>query len=293
MIDLKGRSAVVTGSARGIGKAIATKLASFGANVVISDINADAAKATAAEIGATGPKAISFAADVSKGDQADALIESCVKEFGKIDILVNNAGITKDTLLLRMKQEQWDAVIAVNLTGTYLCAQAAFKHMFKQKNGAIINISSIAGENGNVGQTNYAAAKAAIAAMTIVNAMELERYGVTANCIAPVARTRLTLQTPGMGQMMENPIFDPDNISPLVAVLASADCRFNGQVFSVYGGAVGIYAGWSIAEEVVADGGAVHGKWNVEQLTAAMAHLPAKVQVNDQMSAVMKSSASA
>lgn len=244
MIDLKGRSAVVTGSARGIGKAIATKLASFGANVVISDINADAAKATAAEIGATGPKAISFAADVSKGDQADALIESCVKEFGKIDILVNNAGITKDTLLLRMKQEQWDAVIAVNLTGTYLCAQAAFKHMFKQKNGAIINISSIAGENGNVGQTNYAASKAGVIGFTKAVALEGASRGVRCNAIAPgFVKTDMTDAIPEkirLEMAQKIPLGRaglPDDIANGVAFLASDMASFiTGHILDINGG---------------------------------------------------------
>jgi len=244
MIDLKGRSAVVTGSARGIGKAIATKLASFGANVVISDINADAAKATAAEIGATGPKAISFAADVSKADQADALIESCVKEFGKIDILVNNAGITKDTLLLRMKQEQWDAVIAVNLTGTYLCAQAAFKHMFKQKNGAIINISSIAGENGNVGQTNYAASKAGVIGFTKAVALEGASRGVRCNAIAPgFVKTDMTDAIPEkirLEMAQKIPLGRaglPDDIANGVAFLASDMASFiTGHILDINGG---------------------------------------------------------
>ncbi len=185
MIDLKGRSAVVTGSARGIGKAIAQKLVSFGASVVISDINADAAKAAAAEITAGGGKAIAVAGDISKADQAEALVEACVKEYGKIDILVNNAGITKDTLLLRMKPEQWDAVIAVNLTGTFYCAQAAFKQMFKQKSGAIVNISSIAGENGNVGQANYSASKAGVIGLTKTIALEGSSRGIRCNAIAP------------------------------------------------------------------------------------------------------------
>jgi NAD(P)-dependent dehydrogenase (short-subunit alcohol dehydrogenase family) len=134
-----------------------------------------------------------------------------------------------------------------------------------------------------VGQTNYSAAKAGIAAMTVVNGMELNRYGVRANCIAPVARTRLTLQTPGLGEAMGKHVFDPENISPLVAVLAAETCPFNGQVFSVYGGSVGIYGGWSIAEEVSTD-----DRWTPESLASAMESLPRTVEVNSQMTALVK-----
>ena len=148
---------------------------------------------------------------------------------------------------------------------------------------AIVNTSSGAGLHGNVGQTNYSAAKAGIAAMTVVNAMELHRYGVRANCIAPVARTRLTLQTPGMSDSMEQHVFDPECVSPLVAVLASETCPFNGQVFSVYGGSVGIYAGWSIAESVETD-----DRWTPETLAAAMDKLPRTVEVNSQIAELVK-----
>jgi hypothetical protein len=142
---------------------------------------------------------------------------------------------------------------------------------------AIVNTSSGAGLYGKVSQTNYSAAKAGIAAMTVVNAMELNRYGVRANCIAPVARTRLTLQTPGLSDSMNKHVFDPENISPLVAVLASETCPFNGQVFSVYGGSVGIYGGWSIAEEVSTD-----DRWTPESLDSAMASLARTAEVNSQ-----------
>lgn len=184
-INLTGKAAVITGSARGIGKAIALKLASLGADVVISDINADQAAATAKEIAsATGKRAISHAGDISKLDQAEALIDACVKEFGHIDILVNNAGITKDTLLMRMKPEQWDAVIAVNLTGTFNCTQPAFKQMMKQRSGAIVNISSIA-KDGNMGQTNYSASKAGVVGFTKAVALEGASRGIRSNAIAP------------------------------------------------------------------------------------------------------------
>jgi len=304
---LENRVALITGGANGLGREHALLFASLGAKVVVNDLggatdgsgaDTSAAQLVADEIVAAGGEAVANTDSVSSFEGAKAMVDTAVEAFGNLHVVVNNAGILRDRMLVSMSEAEFDAVVGVHLKGTFnVTRHAAELWRERHKSGDtsrrnIVNTSSGAGLHGNVGQTNYAAAKAGIAAMTIVNAMELERYGVAANCIAPVARTRLTLQTPGMGQMMENPIFDPDNISPLVAVLASADCRFNGQVFSVYGGAVGIYSGWSIADEVVADGGAVHGKWNVEQLTAAMANLPTKVQVNDQMSAVMTSSAS-
>jgi NAD(P)-dependent dehydrogenase (short-subunit alcohol dehydrogenase family) len=183
-----------------------------------------------------------------------------------------------------MNEQEFDDVIAVHLKGTFnVTRHAAEVWRESAKAGtivdrAIVNTSSGAGLHGNVGQTNYSAAKAGIAAMTVVNAMELNRYGVRANCIAPVARTRLTIQTPGMDGPMQQHIFDPENVSPLVAVLASATCPFNGQVFSVYGGSVGMYAGWSIAESVDTE-----DRWTPDTLAAAMEKLPRSVDVNSQM----------
>jgi NAD(P)-dependent dehydrogenase (short-subunit alcohol dehydrogenase family) len=180
-------------------------------------------------------------------------------------------------------------VIAVHLKGTFNVTRHAAEVWREAAKGgtisdrAIVNTSSGAGLHGNVGQTNYSAAKAGIAAMTVVNAMELNRYGVRANCIAPVARTRLTLQTPGMGESMQQHVFDPENVSPLVAVLASETCPFNGQVFSVYGGSVGIYAGWSIADSVDTD-----DRWTAESLAVAMDKLPRTVEVNSQIAQLVK-----
>jgi NAD(P)-dependent dehydrogenase (short-subunit alcohol dehydrogenase family) len=226
---------------------------------------------------------------VSSFDGARAMVEQARATFGDLDVVVNNAGILRDRMLVSMNEQEFDDVIAVHLKGTFnLTRHAADLWRDAAKTGtvrdrAIVNTSSGAGLHGNIGQTNYSAAKAGIAAMTVVNAMELNRYGVRANCIAPVARTRLTMQTPGMGESMQQHLFDPENVSPLVAVLASATCPFNGQVFSVYGGSVGIYSGWSIADSVDTD-----DRWTAESLATAMDKLPRTVEVNSQIAELGK-----
>ncbi|MBL8022297.1 MAG: 3-oxoacyl-[acyl-carrier-protein] reductase [Leptospirales bacterium] len=243
-INFSGKAAVVTGSARGIGKAIAHKLATLGADIVISDINAEQAAAAAQELAtATGRKVISHAGDISKADQADALIEACVKEFGHVDILVNNAGITKDTLLMRMKPEQWDAVIAVNLTGTFNCTQPAFKQMMKQKSGAIVNISSIA-KDGNMGQTNYSASKAGVVGFTKSVALEGASRGIRCNAIAPgFIKTDMTDAIPEAIRLRMAKMIPlqraglPEDIANGVAFLCSDMASFiTGHVLDINGG---------------------------------------------------------
>lgn len=243
-INLSGKAAVVTGSARGIGKAIAHKLATLGADIVISDINAEQAQAAASELASqTGRKVIAQAGDISKPEDAEALIDACVKTFGHIDILVNNAGITKDTLLLRMKKEQWDAVISVNLTGTFLCAQAAFKQMMKQRSGAIVNISSIA-KDGNMGQTNYSASKAGVVGFTKSVALEGASRGIRCNAIAPgFIKTDMTDAIP---EAIRNRMVKmiplqraglPEDIANGVAFLSSDMASFiTGHVLEINGG---------------------------------------------------------
>jgi NAD(P)-dependent dehydrogenase (short-subunit alcohol dehydrogenase family) len=239
------------------------------------------------EIVALGGEAVASTDSVSDYQAAKRLVDTAVETFGELHVVVNNAGILRDRMLVSMGEQEFDDVIAVHLKGTFNVTRHAAEYWREKSKGgdggdrAIVNTASGSGLHGNVGQTNYAAAKAGIAAMTIVNAMELKRYGVRANCIAPIARTRLTLQTPGMSEGMGQPVFDPENISPVVAYLATEACPFNGQVFSVYGGSVGIYAGWSIAEEVTTE-----GRWEVDQLAKAMDSLPRKVQVNSQMQAL-------
>jgi len=295
---LQDRVAIITGGGRGIGREHALLFASLGAKVVVNDLggaidgsgsDTSAAQALVDEITAAGGKAVANTDSVSSFAGAKAIVDQAVSAFGDLHVVVNNAGILRDRMLVSMSEQEFDDVIAVHLKGTFSVTRHAAEYWREQAKAgtvtdrAIVNTSSGAGLHGNVGQTNYSAAKAGIAAMTIVNAMELNRYGVRANCIAPVARTRLTLQTPGMGESMQQHLFDPENVSPLVAVLAAETCPFNGQVFSVYGGSVGIYAGWSIAESVETD-----DRWTAESLAAAMDKLPRTVEVNSQMTQLVQ-----
>ena len=295
---LQDRVAIITGGGRGIGREHALLFASLGAKVVVNDLggaidgsgsDTSAAQALVDEITAAGGKAVANTDSVSSFAGAKAMVDQAVSAFGDLHVVVNNAGILRDRTLVSMSEQEFDDVIAVHLKGTFSVTRHAAEYWREQAKAgtvtdrAIVNTSSGAGLHGNVGQTNYSAAKAGIAAMTVVNAMELNRYGVRANCIAPVARTRLTLQTPGMGESMQQHLFDPENVSPLVAVLAAETCPFNGQVFSVYGGSVGIYAGWSIAESVETD-----DRWTAESLAAAMDKLPRTVEVNSQMTQLVQ-----
>ncbi len=295
---LQHRVAIITGGGRGIGREHALLFASLGAKVLVNDLggaidgsgsDTSAAQAVADEITAAGGQAVANTDSVSSFAGAKSMVDQAVSAFGDLHVVVNNAGILRDRMLVSMSEQEFDDVIAVHLKGTFNVTRHAADYWREQAKAgtvtdrAIVNTSSGAGLHGNVGQTNYSAAKAGIAAMTVVNAMELNRYGVRANCIAPVARTRLTLQTPGMGESMQQHLFDPENVSPLVAVLAAETCPFNGQVFSVYGGSVGIYAGWSIAESVETD-----DRWTAESLAAAMDKLPRAVEINSQMTQLVQ-----
>ena len=295
---LHDRVAIITGAGRGIGREHALLFASLGSKVVVNDLggaidgsgaDVSAAQSVVDEIVAAGGQAVASTDSVTSFEGAKAIVDLAVAAFGDLHVVVNNAGILRDRMLVSMSEQEFDDVISVHLKGTFnITRHAAEVWRERSKTGdivdrAIVNTSSGAGLHGNVGQTNYSAAKAGIAAMTVVNAMELNRYGVRANCIAPVARTRLTLQTPGLSDSMNKHVFDPENISPLVAVLASETCPFNGQVFSVYGGSVGIYGGWSLAEEASPD-----DRWTPESLASAMDSLPRTVEVNSQMTALVK-----
>ena len=185
MAVFEGKVAVVTGAARGIGQEISRRLAQEGADVALCDLQAEWLAETAGIVEGLGRKALSLAVDVGDSEAVNACINEVIKVFGKVDIMVNNAGITKDTLLVRMSDDDWDAVLRVNLKGTFLFSRAVAKHMMKQRSGAIINIASISGVIGTAGQANYAASKAGVIALTKSTANELASRGVRANAIAP------------------------------------------------------------------------------------------------------------
>jgi 3-oxoacyl-[acyl-carrier protein] reductase len=242
---LKGKVAVVTGASRGIGKAAALALASQGAKVVINYArSSDAAEATVREINEVGGEAIALQADVSQSDEVDRLIKASLDKFGRIDVLVNNAGITKDTLLLRMKPEQWQAVIDLNLTGVFLCTKAVSKTMLKQRSGRIINIASVAGQMGNPGQANYSAAKAGVIGFTKTVAKELANRGVTVNAVAPgFIETDMTEDLKSDDIIKFIPLGrygKPEEVAGTIRFLAAdpAAAYITGQVFNVDGGMV-------------------------------------------------------
>jgi len=244
-MNLTGKTAVITGGSRGIGKAIALKLASLGANIVINYTSrAQQANSVVEEIKAMGREAFAFQADVSKLDEVQEFIKEVEAHFPTIDILVNNAGITRDNLLVRMKEEEWDQVISTNLKGTYNCTKAVLKKMIKQKSGKIVNIASVVGVVGNVGQANYAASKAGIIGFTKSVAKELASRGINVNAIAPgFIQTDMTDAIPDeakqflMEQIPMKQLGTPEDVANAVAFLCSEYANYiTGQVIHVDGG---------------------------------------------------------
>ena len=244
---LKGKTAIITGSGRGIGKSIALKLALYGANIVINDIpQSDYAEETCEEIKALGVDSIVIKGDVRNKDDVDALIKGALDKFGSIDIFVNNAGITRDGLLIRMSEEDWDLVLDINLKGAFNCIKAVARPMMKQRSGAIVNIASIVGVMGNPGQANYVASKAGLIGLTKTTAKELSSRGIRCNAVAPgFIRSAMTdvleddvkqkyLEAIPLGKFGET-----DQIAEVVAFLASDMSSYvTGQVINVDGGLV-------------------------------------------------------
>jgi 3-oxoacyl-[acyl-carrier protein] reductase len=245
MLDLTGRVAVVTGSSRGIGRAIAIKLASLGAKVVVNyHISEEAAQEVVEQTKAEGGEAIAFQADVKQAEEAKALIEAALDTYGRLDILVNNVGITRDTLLMRMKEDDWDTVMETNLKGTFNCTKVAQRAMIRQRYGRIINITSVSGIAGQVGQANYSASKAGMIGFTKAVARELGVRNITVNAVAPgYVPTDQTADLPQelIDYILElTPLKRPgtaEEIAYAVAFLASEEASYiSGQVLGVDGG---------------------------------------------------------
>jgi 3-oxoacyl-[acyl-carrier protein] reductase len=243
-LELVGQVALITGAAQGIGKAIALLLARNGADTVISDVNLEKAEETAREVEALGRKAMAIRADVAKYADVEKMVESVLERFGRIDILVNNAGIARDKLMLRMTDEDWDAVLNINLKGTFNCTKAVIRHMSKQKQGKIVNIASVVGEMGNAGQANYSASKAGVIGLTKTTAREFAQRGINVNAIAPgYIETPMTDALPEKAKeelkrmIPMDRLGKPEDVAEGVLFLVSkASSYITGQVLNVNGG---------------------------------------------------------
>jgi NAD(P)-dependent dehydrogenase (short-subunit alcohol dehydrogenase family) len=280
---LDGRVAIITGSGRGIGREHALLFAQEGAKVVINDLGGaidgsgddrTPAQQVVDEIKAMGGEAVANADNVADWEGGQRLIQTAIEAFGDLHILVNNAGILRDRVLVNMTEEEWDSVIHVHLKGHFVPTRFAAAYWREQTKAGntvkanVINTSSTSGLLGNPGQTNYGAAKAGIAAFSVIAAMELERYGVRVNALAPAARTRMTEATPGLGDIVKAPedsakfdIWDPANVSPMVAYLATENLPFTGRVFFVQGGKVQNMTPWTMADAIEKD-----DRWTVAEL---------------------------
>src|ERR1700676_667565 len=280
---LDGRVAIITGAGRGLGREHALLFAAEGAKVVVNDLGGavdgsgddrTAAEQVVDEICSFGGEAMANGDDIASAAGAQHLVEATVAEFGDLHALVNNAGILRDKMLVNMSEEDWDSVIHVHLKGHLLPTRFAASYWREQvKQGrelkaSVVNTSSTSGLLGNPGQTNYGAAKAGIAAFTVIAAQELVRYGVRVNAIAPAARTRMTEQTPGLGDIVKAPndpgafdVWNPANVSPLVAYLATEGCPLTGRVLFVQGGQVRVFQPWTMTATLEKD-----DRWTVDQL---------------------------
>jgi NAD(P)-dependent dehydrogenase (short-subunit alcohol dehydrogenase family) len=280
---LEGRVAIITGAGRGIGREHALLFAAEGAKLVVNDLGGavdgsgddrTAAEQVVDEIRSFGGQAIANGDDIASAEGAQHLVDAAVAEYGELHALVNNAGILRDKMLVNMSEQDWDSVIHVHLKGHFLPTRVAAAYWREQvKQGrevkaSVVNTSSTSGLLGNPGQTNYGAAKAGIAAFTVIAAQELVRYGVRVNAIAPAARTRMTEQTPGLGDIVKAPndpgafdVWNPANVSPLVAYLATETCPLTGRVLFVQGGQVRVFQPWTMTDTLAKD-----DRWTVDEL---------------------------
>jgi NAD(P)-dependent dehydrogenase (short-subunit alcohol dehydrogenase family) len=283
MPSLEGKVAIVTGAGRGIGREHALALAEAGAKVVVNDLggslagegtDATPAQSVVNEIVAAGGEAVASYDDVSDFGAAEHMIQRAIDRYGRLDILVNNAGILRDRMLVNMTEEEWDAVIAVHLKGHFGPTRHAAAYWRERAKAGetlrarVINTSSPSGVFGNVGQANYGAAKAAIAGFTLIAAQELQRYGVTVNCIAPNARTRMTEETFGDLPPPEDGFdpLDPANMAPLVVALAADDAQdITGQCFFVWGGSINVLRPWDAGELF-----ATESRWDADELLSQL-----------------------
>jgi 3-oxoacyl-[acyl-carrier protein] reductase len=239
-----GQVVLITGGARGIGKSIAERFHAEGAQIVAVDVNVEVAQATAAELSAKGAKCLGLKCDVTKAAECEAIIETVLKEFGKIDVLVNNAGITQDGLLIRMTDEAWDAVININLSGAFKMLRAAAKPMMKARSGCVVNIASVVALIGNPGQANYCSSKAGLLGLTKSSARELAPRGIRINAVAPgFIETAMTAklseeQRKALAtQIPLGKLGSPEDVASVVCFLASKDAAYvTGQVISICGG---------------------------------------------------------
>lgn len=276
------RVVIITGAGGGLGQAYAKAFAAEGAKVVVNDINEAAAQATVDAIQAAGGQAIVNTSDITNYEDSANAVKQAVETFGDLHVVVNNAGVCRDRMFASMTEAEWDTVIAVHLKGHFCITSHAVRYWRDQKKAGkdvvarIINTSSGAGLNGSVGQSNYAAAKGGIASLTLNQAAELRRYGITANGLAPAGRTGMTEEV--FADMMKKPedggfdYYDPANVAPLVVWLGSADSSaVTGRIFEAEGGKISIANGWKTTEGV--DKG---GKWEPAEIAGAMDELLAK-----------------
>jgi NAD(P)-dependent dehydrogenase (short-subunit alcohol dehydrogenase family) len=276
LIAYEGRSVIVTGAGGGLGRAHALLLGAEGAKVVVNDL--DGTRSVVEQIRSAGGEAIAVEGSIADSATAEQLVAAAIESFGDLHVIVNNAGVVRDAMLWNMTDEQFDLVLDVHLKGAFGLTRAAARYWRDQaKAGAvedrsIVNTTSAAGLHGNVGQWNYAAAKAGLAIQAVVGAEELGRFGVRANAISPAARTPMVATAPTLAAAVSAPEddtafdrFHPRNVSALVGYLATARCPFTGQVFSVTGGHVGLYAGYSLAHALDTDRG-----WSVGDLAELM-----------------------